>query len=319
MLEFGKWKKSVEIFEGPIRESFNPYDYDETEHVRMARIKGPWHPKMAAFLENSGVKGLVFSFQDEFRWENYDFLKDLVFLEHISIRYAPPDYDFGSMPIESLTGLRGIFAHGKTSFPIDLSLLPRLQSCRIEWQPKLDSVFDAKNLKRLQIYSLNCKRADRLANLKSLENLEICHSGIRSFAPITALTQLTCLSLEVCHSLENLDGIEALQNLRCLHLCETHKVTSLDCLAPLEKLEVLAVSDGREIESVAPLKDMKNLKALWIAGAKTTIIDGDLTPLTRLPNLAMLNLGNRRHYSHRVIKKWNWDNLDHPDQQLEPV
>ena len=73
---------------------------------------------------------------------------------------------------------------------------------------------------------LNWQRTDGLAKLKSLENLEISHSGIRSFEPIKELTKLRWLSLQVCHSLENLDGIEVLQNLHCLHLVETHKIAS---------------------------------------------------------------------------------------------
>lgn len=161
--------------------------------------------------------------------------------------------------------------------------------------------------------------ADRLAALRSLENLEISHSGLRSFVAIKDLTNLKRLSLQVCHQLEGLHGIEALQNLRCLHLAETHKITSVECLAPLENLEILTIVDARHIEFVAPLENLKKLKAIWIAGTKTTILDGDLTPLTRLPDLAMLQLGNKRHFSHKVIKKWSWNNLNTPDIQLEAI
>ena len=76
--------------------------------------------------------------------------------------------------------------------------------------------------------------------------------------------------------------------------------------------------DVGDIASVAPLSELKQLKALWIAGSRTKIIDGDLTPLTTLPRLAMLKLGNMRHYSHKVTIKWNWANLDTPAPQLVP-
>jgi Leucine-rich repeat (LRR) protein len=274
---------------------------------------------MAVYLKKLNVKGLSFSFRDGFRCDNYGFFEDLPFIEMLTVPRIDPAFEFGVMPVSSLTGLRRLDASFKVVHPIDLARLPALRSCTLKWQNRLASVFDTKHLERLQISSLDWQKADGLANLRSLTNLDISHSGLRSFAPIAELRNLKRLSLAVCHSLDSLDGIENLQNLRCLHLVETHKITSLDCLSALRDLEVLTIADGREIQSVAPLGEMKNLKALWIAGVKTTIVDGDLTPLTRLPRLAMLNLGNRRHYSHRVIKKWDWSNIECPDTQLEPA
>ncbi len=319
MLDFNRWKRSITFLEGPTRECANPYDQDATEHVRTARITGPWHRNMPAYLEKHAAKGLAFSFKDGFRCTSYDFFAELRFIEAFNVPTYNPDFDFGDMPISLLSGLRRIKASGNVKQTIDLSTLPHLQSCTMKWQKATESVFEAKCLKRLQIRSLSKQGAEGLANLTSLENLEVSHSGIHSFAPISALTQLRRLSLSVCRGLENLDGIEALQNLRCLHLDEVHHVSSFDCLTPLKNLEVLTIADARDIESVAPLKELPNLRALWIAGTKTRIVDGDLTPLTHLPKLAMLTLGNKRHYSHQVIKKWSWDNLEKPDTLLEKV
>jgi len=317
MLEFSKWKRSIEIYDGPDTENANPHDQDETEHVSIGRIKGPWHPSMPEFLVKKGVKGISLYHGDGFICDDYEFLKELGHLELFSM-LAPSPYDYSDpIPFSKLTRLRRLSAPFRHQHPLEFSELNDLRSCTIKWSKEIDGIFQSKLLKRLQMKSLDWRRADGLANLQSLENLEISHSDIRSFASVKELTKLKRLSLQVCHRLEDLDGIEALQDLRCLQLGEIHKVTSLERLAALENLEVLTIVDGREIQSIAPLEGLKNLKALWIAGTNTTIVDGDLTPLTRLPNLAMLTLGKKRHYSHKVIKKWSWDNLEAPDKQLE--
>lgn len=319
MFGLSRWRKAVEISEGPLRRSHNPYDQDDTEHVRTARIKGPWHTGMVDVLEKHDVAGLSFSHRDGFRCDDYTFLKDLPFITLFHMPHPEADVDVAPIPVPDLTGLKRLVAQFKVGHPVNIDQLPQLRSCTMQWQPKLHSVFDAKALQRLQITGLNWQKTDRLADLQSLRNLEIAHSGIRSFAPIAELRNLDRLSLSVCHRLESLDGIENLQNLRCLQLAEVSKVTSLECLASLKTLEVLTIADGRNIDSIAPLEGLTNLKALWIAGSKAKIIDGDLAPLTRLPKLAMLTLGNKRHYSHRAIKKWDWSSIDTPCRQLEPI
>lgn len=319
MFGLNRWRKAIEIAEGPLRRSHNRYDQDDTQHVRTARIKGPWHSGMVNFLKSHEVGGLSFDYRDGFRCDDYTFLKELPFITLFHMPYPDAGVDVEPIPVPDLTGLTRLVAQFKVAHTVQMDQLPNLQSCTMQWQPKLHSVFDAKALQRLQITGLNWQKTDRLADLQSLRNLEVAHSGIRSLAPIAELRNLDRLSLSVCHRLESLDGIEKLQTLRCLHLAEVSKATSLERLASLKNLEVLTIADGRDIESIAPLEGLANLKALWIAGTKAKIIDGDLAPLTRLPKLAMLTLGNKRHYSHRAIKKWDWSNIDSPSRQLEPI
>ena len=62
---------------------------------------------------------------------------------------------------------------------------------------------------------------------------------------------------------------------------------------------------------------MISLKALAFSGASTYIIDGDITPLLNLKELSMLMLVDRKHYTHKVIKPWNWENYGIKDTLLE--
>ena len=42
----------------------------------------------------------------------------------------------------------------------------------------------------------------------------------------------------------------------------------------------------------------------------------EFAPLTYLPVLSMVNFNNRRHYTHKLNKAWNWDNFNIPDSNL---
>ena len=81
---------------------------------------------------------------------------------------------------------------------------------------------------------------------------------------------------------------------------------------------MLNLTDCGELDSLAPLSGLRSLKALAFAGAKTTLRDGDLRPLLDLPKLSMVMFGARRHYSHKIVKRWSWDNLEQPDRLLAP-
>ena len=318
MLALSRWKQSIEIVQGEQSGNVNPYDRDRTQNIPVAVLRSAWHPKIAPYLANKGIKGMKLHRSHGFKCENYNFLNDLGFLELLSLAPGSNNHS-GPMPISKLTRLKRLSIPFRHQHLLDFTNLTKLQSCSLQWNNKVSSIFESKSLNRLQLSGLNWRYANGLSCLTTLENLELSHCGIRSFDPINKLTNLSRLSLQVCHSLENLDGIEALQNLRQLHLSEVHKITSLECLRPLKNLEALIISDARDIKSVAPLEELKNLRAVWIAGTRTNIVDGDLTPLTKLPKLGMLVLGNKRHYSHKLIKRGSWKTLHKPDTFLVPA
>lgn len=313
---FSKWKSDVVFTEPAPYASSNPFDQDDTQDVRVARVKGPWHPKMAGYLRRSGIKGLELSFRDGFRSDDPDFLSELPFIELFNMPQIKEVDDHTSLRIECLQGLRRLKVMDKVRGPIDFTAFAKLQSCTVKWRASTKTIFQANALTFLQIYSLNWRDADGIGDLQSLENLEIAHSGIRNVEPLTMLKGLKRLSLSVCRDLSDLDGIAQLTTLKSLHIDEVRHLENLECLTALENLEVLTIRDVGEISSIGPLGDLKNLRAISIAGTKTKFVDGDLSPLTRLPQLAMLFLNDRRHYSHRAIKKWSWDNLYVPDTQL---
>lgn len=316
---FSRWKRHIEMADVGNPAPLNPYDQDPTDGIPTVQLTGPWDPRMAAHLAKKDIRGLILDPGRGFECDDYGFLSDLAHLELLWISQLRPSDYAGPLPISELTHLKRLAVPFQLKQRIDFAALAQLQSCSLKWSTATHGVFDCKSLRRLYLTSLSGKKTDPLAQLATLENLELAHSGITSFGPLAELTNLKRLSLSVCRHLEGLDGIERLQQLKLLALAEVPKISSLDCFRPLKGLEALVIEDCGEIDSLTPLAELQNLKAIAFSGTKTTIRDGDLSPLTRLPKLAMAMFGQRRHYSHKLVKKWNWHNLDTPDQLLEPV
>ena len=117
--------------------------------------------------------------------------------------------------------------------------------------------------------------------------------------------------------LERLSGIENLSSLRSLTLNGCSLLSDLAPLAGLESVEHLVISDWKNIDTLKPVQDLKNLRAFAFTGERTKVLDGDLSPLENLPQLSMLAFASRRHYTHKLIKPWNWGNFYKPDVLLE--
>jgi hypothetical protein len=90
----------------------------------------------------------------------------------------------------------------------------------------------------------------------------------------------------------------------------------IDFVRSLAALEVLRLEDDGELESLEVLGSLKNLQAVSLVGS-TTVKDGDLSALESLPRLSMLAFAPRRHYTHKLLKKWSWADFGKPDKLLE--
>ena len=72
---------------------------------------------------------------------------------------------------------------------------------------------------------------------------------------------------------------------------------SIDEIGRLTRLMRLFLNNIGPLASLAPLDQLTNLEWMTFDGS-TNILDGDLSPLTRLPHLSRVAFQNRRHYSH---------------------
>lgn len=178
------------------------------------------------------------------------------------------------------------------------------------------SIFECAGLKSLSISGLPAKESVGLTKLKNLRDLTIYSQSLKSLDSIAHLNELQRLELNRFRKLESLDGIENLKALRSLSISECSRLSDLSRLESLSNLEHLVVSDWGTVDTLAPIAKLKKLRAFSFSGARTTIADGDLSPLEDLPELSMLMFAPRRHYSHKLVKLWDWRNFYAPDTLL---
>ena len=313
---FSRWKKNVSPVTAYDSGSANPFDYDPYADMPGVEVSGPWHPKMTTYLQVENIRRLSLNPLKVFSCEDYSFLRDLPHLEALTVPLK--DKMTGPVPLEALENLQWLSSTLNTPpETVDLPRLTHLRSVALAWGKTVRSLFECEALERLSLTGLKGPDAAALSTLSNLKSLQLAHTSMTTLAPLAGHHKLERLDLTVARKLESIEAVAELPQLLCLYIAEAHKITSLEPVRRLKNLEALILVDCGEIESLAPLAELKALKAVSFAGSKTVIQDGDLSPLTQLPNLGMLMFGARRHYSHKLIKKWSWDNFNTPGNLLK--
>ena len=277
-------------------------------------VSGRWNASITKVIKQTGIKALYLNMARGWRGEDYTFLRDLEAIEELGIISA------GGKNIEAIEGMVNLRELSLTQFPkssIDFTKFPNLEKCFLSWWSGASAIFKTNSLKELYIDRLNLKDFSPLADLGTLENLTIGNANISDLTALKKLSNLTHLSLLNCRKITDFSPIAALRGLVWLDISGSSQVSSLNFVTNLRKLEVLLVGDVHDIESLKPLIKLSNLKALALPGTKTNIVDGDLSHLEKLKNLSMLMLAPRKHYTHKLIKPWNWDNFGKSDILLK--
>lgn len=287
---------------------------DSDQPIRKrAVIKGEWDTEMGKFISENNVRALSLNYTKGWVGQDYNFLRELHQLEELEI-IAPDIVDLSS--VEELVSLRNISINSSPKLPIDFSKLKLLERCYISWWTGATSVFDCECLTDLYINKLKLKDFFALGRLKNLSVLTLANSNITNLDSIVSLRSLKKLALLNCRDLENLTGIEHLKDMIWLVISGSNRIGDFSRLSSLKNLQVIDLSDCGKIETLKFLQELPEIRAIAFAGGSTTIADGDLTPLATRPKLAMAMFGQRRHYSHKLSKKWSWENFYYPDKIL---
>lgn len=276
-------------------------------------IKGPWHESFAQYIVENEIKALYLNFAHKWSCEDYSFLSNLKTIQLLSIIDAPSS---GLEAVEEMESLVDLSLSTYFKSKIDFTKLPKLRYCGLSWHKGTQSILNVTSLTHLGIEELKAKDLTKLSELVNLERLGIGNSSIEKLTGVESLTKLKKLDLSNCKKLTDFTPLKQLKNLEWLSIDGTKEVGNIEFVRNMTSLKILDVSDTNNIASIEPLKDLTGLKAVAFVGNKTTIVDGDLSYLTKLPNLALLWLAPRKHYSHKLIKQANWDNFDQPDTLL---
>jgi hypothetical protein len=123
---------------------------------------------------------------------------------------------------------------------------------------------------------------------------------LESLSGLGNLPDLAALTIVGAPSLNEIDDVaELAASLRGLKFEECPRIDSIDVVEPLVGLRFLGISESGDIASLAPLASLTQLETFYAWGS-TRILDGDLTPLTRLPRLTEIRMRTRRGYKPQV-------------------
>ncbi len=191
---------------------------------------------------------------------------------------------------------------------IDLQGVRKRSKDLLVWGEAVD-VDILKGLPKLETLHVYKIRPRDVPRIQRIGELSLKHLSLR-FWPDPDLTAfnppkgLETLTVWQSNKLVRLDGIEAATDLEILELNDNGRLESLEPIRVLPKLHTLHLTGGiwtkQQTDGLEALAGLRTLRALHLRG-----IDGrgvDLTPITQLPNLELLDLWGRDFPMEEVAK-----------------
>ena len=260
-------------------------------------VTGPWTDEMVDAVESGVADRVVLNYA-----LGYD-ERDLYFLQYLPIReLVVLDRRITDLtPVYTLAPrLELLDLTVDPDVRVDVAELPHLRELSATWVQVEGTIAAGRQLRRV---ALDAYRPDDLTPLSGLRHLSAIsmkeRPRLRSLHGLGELVLLTDLGV---HGAARLDDVSELRDrdlLQTLYLEACPRIGSVDDLAACTGLRKLNVADGGDLESAAPLGGLVALEELYAYGS-TRFVDGDLSPLARLPRLDELRLQSRRHYRPSV-------------------
>jgi internalin A len=184
---------------------------------------------------------------------------------------------------------------------IDLGALSRLRRLSTHWDNISETLSYASGLEHLEVWQFDGEDIADLDLEAPLTRLKLVDTpNLLSLDGIEAFSELTFFFVALARELDDLDAIPAVaDNLKELEIETCLGVTAIDAVGALENLRFLGVSDCGRIDSLSPLANLTELEVLYAWGS-TRVLDGDLTPLLKLPRLREIRMRDRREYKPRI-------------------
>ena len=287
----------------------NPYRTPDSKCRKGLIVKGDWDVSIEAFIHENNIKALYLNSAKGWTGSDYSFLGRLNAIEELNIISSLG----GELnAIEGMESLEELSVAMDTNSRIEFKRLSRLRKCFLDWWRNAETIFEHDKLEDLHLYGANLPSFDPIRKMQGLRFLNLSKANINNIEPIT--TTLPCLhrlELVDCKKISSFSSLALLAELRWLRIEGVRDLGPIDFVSPLGKLEVLQLCGVGEIPTLQPLEHLLELRAFAFPD-NTTIADGDLTVLTQLPGLSMLMFAPKRHYSHKLMRPWSWENLHKP-------
>ncbi|HML75605.1 MAG TPA: hypothetical protein PKB02_14035 [Anaerohalosphaeraceae bacterium] len=268
----------------------------EGKNGRQFIVNDEWNSNMTKYCLSNGIRDIYMNIAWGWRGDDLSFLAELKnTIISVGILCA---FLHDPKPLESLHRLENLSLSCIVKKKINLAFFPQLKETYLNWNNNVRSLFDCDGLKQIGIYRFNTKQGDlsEFSRFTDLEFLWLSITNIKKIGDLSALQKLKTLEVNLATKLETLSGIENLKYLKRLELNTCRKIGNIGPIEYLENLEVLFLNNSSKIESLKPIENLKKLKE-FLFYEDTNIVDGDLTPLQRLPNLQEIVFMNRRHYN----------------------
>lgn len=304
---YSKSNSISEFFE----EVVNPYNVKDYTFGKGLMLR-KWDVSILKYVYQNNIESIFINIsRGWYGGADFSFLSELTMIKELSIIVG----EFKNLSsIEKMLALESMDLSINGKEFVNFTKLQNLKNCFISWWPKAVSIFELNSLEELYVDNLRLKDYSNFTINFNLKKLTIGNSSIDNLSFLKELQDLTALNFLNCKKITDFSLVGSCFKLKRIDLrgcC----LKNLDFIKELKDLEVLLIGDTGDIESISEISKLKKLKAISLSG-KTNVLDGDLTPLTYLPVLSMVNFNNRRHYTHKLNKAWSWDNFNIPDSNL---
>ncbi len=162
---------------------------------------------------------------------------------------------------------------------IDFTAFKELEEAEIDpYWPGAESVFKAKSLKKLTIWSYPFKDLSPMKELVNLEFIQLNQPSIRNFKGAPGLKRLKKIEVYYAMGLKSLEGVEHFENLEELIVSRSGGSKDLSPVKKLKKIKRLVVN---KTPTLKPLEDHESLESLRVY----VIEDQDPSTIFKIPNL----------------------------------
>lgn len=270
-------------------------EYEQATFGTKATVRGPLTPSLVLELRRYEVVELDLNYAKGWVSSDLSFVSELPWLRSLSIT----DRHIASIePIHRLHELRTLSVITDCRSEIRFSAFPRLESLALDpWRSGARSLFDCFSLRDLFICSYTGKESAPFGRLVNLESIQLLTASLRELAAFAALKNVWKAKLTYFSGLDSLDGLQGMVGLEQLELTCMRGIASIELLGQLKNLRSLQLSNLGEIESLGPIEGAGGLISLVVEG--TDFKDGDMSVVTRLPNLLFAGYVDKKHYSPR--------------------
>jgi internalin A len=274
------------------------YVLEDSPEGRSLVVTGPWSQDAVRALARGEADGLVLNYARGFCEGSLELLDGGWRIRRLSVL----DRSIADLePIGRIRGLEKLSVQARPGAVLDLGAHPDLRSVGGEWSliglslgalTGLESVvtwlFD-----EVDLHAFRDHVALRELIIKEAPNLE-------SLSGLGNLPELAVLRIGLARRLRAIDDVAWLGgSLRELKFEYCPGIDAIDDVEPLARLSFLGISECGDIASLAPIEALTELETFYAWGS-TRILNGDLSPLTRLPRLKEIRMRNRRGYKPPV-------------------